>query len=186
MATSHASAHQRKGRAGRDCPAMACPAIGSKLYCAACSGTALKICAGCYAAHYCCRACQKKDWHRHRNDCLKVCVIVRVLSGAGKQFDNLPLRTSVEDLKALVLPWAFQQLASSPAAFQQQLSSSFQQLPEAHHINVFDIDLLYDGKMLDNPRATLADIGVTDGDELQSIGRIDEPPPLLSSSDYDD
>ena len=172
MATSQASAHQRKGRAGRDCPAMACPAIGSKLYCAASSGTALKICAGCYATHYCCRACQKKDWHRHRNDCLKVCVTVRVLSGAGKQFDNLPLRTSVEDLKALVLPWAFQQLPTI--------------MKEAHHINVFDIDLLYDGKMLDNPWATLADIGVTDGDELQSVGRIEEPPPLVSSSDYDD
>ena len=165
MAISQASAYQHQGQAGRDCPAMACSAEGSKLDCAACSRPARWTCAGCYATHYCCRACQKKDWKRHRNDCLKVCITVRTLSGEGKQFDNLPLRTSIGDLQALVRPWAYQQLPTI--------------MKEEHHINVFDMDLLYEDKMLDDPLATLADIGVTDGDELLSVSRIDELPELV-------
>ena len=172
MAISQAIAHQRKGCADRDCPAVACLAVGSKLYCAACSGTAVKMCAGCRATHYCCRACQKKDWHRHRNDCRKVSVTVRAFSGQGTHLENLSLFTSVGELEALVLPWAYQQLPPT--------------VKEARHMSFFDIDLVYDGNMLDNPSVTLADIGVIDGDELLSACRLDEPPPLAFPSDSDE
>jgi hypothetical protein len=71
----------------------------------------------------------------------------------------------------MVFPWALEQL---PVI-----------MKEAPDIDLFDIDLLHDDRMLDNPCATLADIGVKDGDQLFWVGRIDEVPPLMFSSDSD-
>ena len=47
---------------------------------------------------------------------------------------------------------------------------------------VSHLDFVYKEKVLDNPGATLADIGMTDGDELLVVGSIEEPPLLVSSS----
>ena len=29
-----------------------------------------RICGGCYGAFYCCEACQRHDWQRHRDECV--------------------------------------------------------------------------------------------------------------------
>ena len=32
--------------------------------------SAPRICGGCYGALYCCEACQRHDWQRHRDECV--------------------------------------------------------------------------------------------------------------------
>jgi hypothetical protein len=37
--------------------------------CIVCNSKQTKRCAGCKSIHYCCRHCQKLDWHRHKLSC---------------------------------------------------------------------------------------------------------------------
>ena len=95
--------------------------------------------------------------------------MVRFMSGEGKSCDNLPLLTRLIDVKALVFQWALETISATKN--------------QACNWEFFDIDFVYNQKSLENPFATLADIGVADGDELMVVANDEGPPPLVNSFD---
>ena len=137
-------------------------------FCTRCSKTANKVCEGCREAHYCSRRCQKKDWHIHRNDCKKISIVVTTATGETLALQNLPLRTSVHDIRKKVHRWACAMMAGTRI--------------EILHDDDFSFDLKYADRILFNRSITLAKLMIKDGEELTLIGWCEGPPPLIDSS----
>jgi hypothetical protein len=88
---------------------------------------------------------------------------VRLLSGEAQEIQMHPT-DYLNDLKGKVSLWALNK-------------------NHVHDFDLFEIDLVLDGVMLENDMSTLTELGVVSGDELQLIGRLDPPPALANSSD---
>ena len=123
----------------------------------------LKICAGCQSVCYCSRQCQKEHWSAHRSFCLRdvkhkhkhkhkqLCVVVRLLSGEWELL-YAPHVTTIREVKRMVLDWAVKRSGCWDRAD-------------------FVMELVHNGDKLRRDNATLGEVGVISGDEIQLICR---------------
>jgi hypothetical protein len=93
-----------------------------------------------------------------------VSVVVRLLRGEAWQLQRVNLLTRVGEVKAEVFSWAFEHSTCEDSDF-------------------FEIELAHQGAVLHDDMETLGEVGVAMGDEIQLVGRLDLPPPLVSDSD---
>jgi hypothetical protein len=131
--------------------------------CAKCGkGCALKRCAGCQSVFYCSGRCQLQDLDTHRSVCETICITVRCLSGDFCEIRVNQFRP-IREIKSLVFDWAWAKTSGVVA-------------------DDFAIDLLHEGTLLWDCQ-TIAEVGVVSGGELALIGKLDQMPDLVDSSD---
>ena len=136
-------------------------------YDSALTGKQAKVCTGCRGVYYCDRACQKKDWSRHRQVCTQVKFIhltVRKLSGCASGPHRCNDSDSVADLRAAVEGWV--------------LAGETNEM-------ILDFKFAYNGCVL-RDLDTWRKAAVPDGAEIAVILYEDPLPPLRASSSSDE
>ena len=136
--------------------------------CTRCSKQAKKVCEECREALYCCRRCQKKDWHIHRNDCKKISIVVKTKGGESLPVSDLPLRTSLHDIRKKVYGWA---CAMMPSDKNDNL-----------YDQDFEFNFMYCDRIIFKESTTLSKLRMKDGEELIVVAECERPPPLIDSS----
>ena len=143
-------------------------------------GSCLMTCASCKQIVYCSKACQKKDWRRHKLEHVEPAQaqyikrnefsvqVAGALSGNSFIVEGCNSTMTVVHLKKKIVRHEDMPLSSSNARFE-----------------TYEIELLIDSRTLLD-KALLSEIGVAEGSCLKWIGRsYDDCPPLVSSSDED-
>ena len=136
--------------------------------CTRCSKQTKKVCEGCGKAFYCGRRCQKKDWHIHRNVCKKISIVVKTKGGESLPVSDLPLRTSLHDIRKKVYSWARAMM----------LSDTNDNL----HDQVFEFDFMYCDRIIFKENTTLSKLRMKDGEELIVVAEFERLSQLIDSS----
>ena len=107
----------------------------------------------------------EKDWRSwHRNECMKITVIMRLTSGATMVIGNLPLNTRLIDLKTKVFQWVSEKASAGGNACD------------------IEIDLVYGDKVMNCGKTTLGERGIVNEAAFLIVCKEDLPPSLISSS----
>ena len=100
--------------------------------------------------------------------------MVRTLSGEQQLLKDLPLRTSLTDIRKMILQWMYE---LQPRTVREQIDDG----------DYLDLQFIYENKVLDRlGRDTLAEIGMGDRDVLQVVVVEVGCPPLGDSVSTDE